>query len=167
MTVIELLDKFEEYFGKEYTDAQRAAFVAKLTIFDERDLPRVYSEILEVSKRLPFIAEVFAVGRAWGLIGAAAEERVHHWEPTTCKLCAGEGRVWSVWGLSFDDARGRWMERLEHVMPYSSAEARNYHFLDGEYGRVARCRCEAGDAPTLPHGVPRWPENLEPVRLVR
>jgi len=165
LTSLDLLKKFEDYYGKDYTDAQRAVFLAKVGSLDEQDLPRVYSEILESCKRLPLIAEIYSVARAWGML-PTPDAIIHHWQSTLCKLCAGEGRIMTVWLRYFDDDRKQSMLRLEQVMPYSSREATNYHFKDGEYSALARCKCEAGDASTLPPKWPRWSSDVRPVRLL-
>lgn len=164
MTIIELLDKFEACYGASYTDEQRAAFLAKLDVFSDADLPRIYSGILEVCKKLPTVADIFSFAGGW--ITQPRETKVHTWIPTTCELCSGEGRIVTVWQRYFDRGRHRDCERLQHVMPYSSVEAVSYKPGDGEYVRFARCCCPAGDAATVPAGWPRWSHDVPQWRFV-
>jgi hypothetical protein len=83
-------------------------------------------------------------------------------------MCEGEGRLYTVWSQyrEIRDGEAVEMERLEHVMGYSSNRARQYRSRPGEYGFIARCSCPAGDAITLSRGWPKWSPAIPSIRKV-
>lgn len=165
MTTETLLKKFEAYYGKEYTDEARAAFLGKVARFSDQERQRLYSSVIEICKKLPLIAEIYQQAQSLGFFDSK-EQVVHSWKPSACKLCAGEGRITTVWLGYFDEKTQRRMERLEHIMPYSSEEAIRYPLKPGEYVRLARCKCEAGAADTIAPNLGRWSDQVQPVRFV-
>lgn len=161
MTLNMFLTQCEEAFGgKTYTLGQKAAFTEKCSRFTERELNRIYSDLLETSKYLPKIADVYDAARSMGMLDT--EERpVHRWDATDCGLCRGEGRLMIVWHC-FRELQGdrlKEIEELTQLMPYS--QGLDYKQKPNEYRSIFRCRCLAGDALTIPKSFPKWSKSSE------
>src|SRR6266704_6421918 len=103
MNTPDFLKKCAQAFpGKELTEDQVAIYTEKLARFDERQLNRIHAEIIETCKYFPKIADIYDAARSMGML-TVPEQPIHHWQPTACGLCHGEGRLLIVWQFRMEE----------------------------------------------------------------
>lgn len=163
MTIDEFLNECQEAFGgKEYTEGQRAAFHQKLQRFAERDLNRIYSDLLETTKYLPKIADVYESAQSLGLL-ESKERPPHTWKPADCSLCRGEGRLAIIWDLR--EMNNASVEVVTQILQYSKSF--DYAMQSHEFRSLFRCRCLAGDVESLPVSWPKFDSSVNPTRVLQ
>ena len=166
MTSGEFLLRCEDLFpGKALTDAQAKVYHEKLSRFDSRQLAKILAGCLENCKFFPKIADIYESARSMGLLQAPSE-RQHRWTPTDCPLCDGEGRLGVFWEF-YREVRGEdsvEVNRLVKILPYTKSF--EYSRQSDQFRSIWRCRCSAGDVPTIPKAWPKWSNSVEPVRTV-
>ena len=166
MTLTTFMERLESAYGaKGYTEGQKSAIAEKCLRFNERELNRIYSDLLENCRYLPKIADIYESARSMGLLQAPSE-RQHRWTPTDCPLCDGEGRLGVFWEF-YREVRGEdsvEVNRLVKILPYTKSF--EYSRQSDQFRSIWRCRCSAGDVPTIPKAWPKWSNSVEPVRTV-
>lgn len=164
MTLEIFLKQCEESFGgKEYTLGQKSALIEKCSRFNERELNRIYSDLLETCKYLPRIADIYDSARSMGMIQEELRPP-HRWQPTDCALCRGEGRLRIIWHFKIEERPTGLMEIRELVQIFPYTKGFDYVMKPNEYPSVYRCKCSSGDAETLPTSWPKWTNSSEPRR---
>ncbi len=166
MNIQQFLKKCEEAFGgKEYTTGQKAAFMEKCERFSERDLQRIFSEILETNKYLPRIADIYEAAGSLGML-SEKQKPTHHWEPSSCGLCHGEGRLRIIWNCEAEERPTGIVEKQTVVKVLQYSKGFDHLMRGTEYPSIFRCKCPAGEADTIPKAWPQWTDKSNPQREV-
>lgn len=168
MTTEAFIDICEKTFSEgkvRLGPMQREIYLEKLKRFDGSQLDKMFEKVLETAKHFPKIAEIFDSARDCGYLQTETDNfRPHHWEPTDCGKCHGEGRLCIIWLFTMEERPTGILERrqLTQVFPYTKSF--DYTLKPNEYRSIFRCECFAGDASTIPKIYPKWTRSSEPVR---
>jgi hypothetical protein len=168
MNVMLFLDKCREVLppSKDLSPSQWAAYREKLSPFSEDQLGKLYDAVLENCKFFPKIADVYECAKDLGFTEKKTEYRPHTWTPTDCQLCGGSGLVAAFWSQEFEITGEDKTQilRLHYLYPYHQSGAYARQKDHDDIRTAHRCQCEAGAAPTLARGVPRWTQDTPQVR---
>ena len=160
MTIEAFIDICEKSFSEgkvKLGPKQGAIYTEKLRRFADEQRDKIFDKLLETNKRkLPLIADIYDAARDLGYLSVdTVRTREHHWQPTNCGACHGEGRLLTVWELFGEERDGRRVEVQEfravtaYAGPWPALSA-------GQFTALFRCWCPAGDARTLPSAWPKW-----------
>lgn len=170
MTPSAFIDICEKSFSEgkvKLGPSQHAIYEEKLTTFTAEQLDKIFEKVLEICKRFPKIAEIYDAARELNYLQTEFDKfRPHHWKPSDCPLCRGEGRLAIVWYVTIEqrDTGRLEVSELKEILPYSNAGL--YKFKPKEYIAIHRCKCPAGDSETIPKIWPKWTQMSEPRREV-
>ncbi len=156
MTIGEFMNACEDSFGgKSYTSGQRGAIESKCSRFDERELNRIFAELLETCRYLPKIADIYDSARYLGMLHTP-ERPPHRWQPADCGMCHGEGRLGIIWHCFMEERPTGIVEIQELVQVFQYSKQFDYKLKINEYRSIFRCKCWAAEAETIPRGFPQW-----------
>lgn len=158
MNVNEFLNRCEDSWGAKVKlmPARQAIYMEKLRRFSSEQLSAIYDKVLETTGRFPEIKDIYAVARELGYLETEqAKCTRHHWQESECGSCHGEGRLCIVWSARVESRPTGLLElqRLEQVLQYTRSF--EYQLKPGEFRTIFRCKCFAGDTPTLSRGWPK------------
>jgi len=140
--------------GKDLTAAQWAIYRDKMDTYSDREADKIYDWLRDNSKFFPKIADIVEAAKHCGFADRVQAYAPHEWEASECRLCGGSGQLAVFYEQTFDPENANRILTLRRVMQYQSSQGvlkttdwTRYYY---------RCQCEAGDAPTLEKGLPRW-----------
>ena len=167
MRPAEMLRKLQDVYGGRKVKLMAAAeeaLTSKMVRFSPDQLDAIYEKILDECKYFPKPADIYSAARDLGFVDKGPQYKAstpHAWSAGSCSLCRGEGRI-AVYFEAYAVETERGIEqrrRRTRIFPYTAPERIDYDYKQRgplEYSSIARCSCAAGDAPTLPHDIPRW-----------
>lgn len=169
MTAKQFIEKIEEAWEKELPAAQPSIWLRRLGRFDEAQLDKLFDEVMVSVRYFPRTLEpIWTVARESGLFNdddrKARTTGIHLWEPTSCKLCGGDGRLIVYMAVLYetDDTGRRERRQLRRIFRASDGSAiQDYAAQPEELAFLFRCSCSAGDAETLPEGWPKWQGSVK------
>jgi len=140
--------------GKDLSAAQWAIYRERMGQYSDREADKIYEWLRDNSKFFPKIADIVDAARECGFADRVAVYAPHQWEPSECRLCGGSGQLAVFYEQTYDPKNGIRILALKRVMQFQASQGvsrttewTRYYF---------RCSCEAGGAPTLEKGLPRW-----------
>jgi hypothetical protein len=157
------LDELQTVLGRQQNPSRLAVYRERLRRFSPEQLIQMLNALIDECRTFPSPADI---AKAAEKLGYSAIDRTayqqHHWEPTDCKLCRGEGRLCVVW-LATAEVRNderKEAHALTQILPYQqSCASTGLKMGPGEYRTLFRCSCTAGDAVSLPKAWPKWSKS--------
>lgn len=157
------LERIEEILppGKPLTGTQLMGYREKLARFEPVQLDVLCEAVIENCKFWPKIADIYEQARLLGMLNRERQDVPHTWVTTDCLRCAGSGLVAAFWSQEFELGEQGKVQilRLHYLMPYYTHWSYQQQDHD-DILFVHRCDCSAGEAKTLPLGVPRWRQDI-------
>lgn len=166
MTTEDFLTELMIYFRTELEKDQLKIYKRHLNTFQDYQLDDLFEEALKHCKQFPKIAHLVSIADdQLGILSAYKKEKKRKpkwsdWEPTSCRLCHGEGRlmVWFEMFTQRDEEGGlRTLRKLVQIDQLSDPDL-SPERPKGCVKYVFRCSCSAGIRPGLPGAWPRWKE---------
>jgi len=158
MTTTEFISEIEGAWDRELSGKQVQLWRRNLQRFEGLGLDALFERVTRECRFFPKFADIWTAVREEGLL--KEDERQlrttaeHSWEPTSCKLCGGEGRL-HVWYRIYSH-EGKWRRQHTRIFGYSSAAGKTYQPDCDEQPFLFRCSCGAGDVASLPEAWPKW-----------
>lgn len=161
MSPNEFIRQIERTWDRELEADQALIYLRKLERFSDAELQAIFDRVIESSKYMPRIADIYSAATDLEMLAkpAADGSKSHTWERTDCKLCEGEGRLNVIMQTTYGEATASGRDktvRFADLGPYSDKKWIGYPWQEGFNSYIFRCSCEAGEAETIPKAWPRW-----------
>lgn len=162
MTPAEFVVGLQHYYGDKKLESEIAQmYKRKMLRFTTEQILQLYEKVIETSKYYPKIVEIFGLAAEMGFLQRRnrSSPKVHEWQPSSCKLCGGEGRLAVFFSILQLQDEGRWRrkDRLERIFALSDSAASDYQLKNCDHVEfLYRCNCMAGRAATIPEAWPIW-----------
>ncbi len=157
MTPELFIQELQQIFDKTLKDKQLPLYLDKLRRFSSEQLIEILNKTLEEAKYFPKVSEIFKAAEGLGYLSIDLTKcRVHHWRPTDCSFCRGEGRIAVIWHCFYEERNEQHVEIQELVQIFPYSKSFEYQFKPNEVRSIFRCKCLAGEADSIPKAWPKW-----------
>lgn len=157
MTTAELIEKIQIAYGKTYKPELKRALSDEMITFSFEQRDEIYQYLVKHTLKFPVIADYYNAARECGFLASHIRDTTTSlfvgYEPTSCRLCGGEGVLRVIKSGWFDEDTGKMYLRVERVGQYSRLD----NDVPGPtYSFVYRCSCDAGDRKEIPKRWTKW-----------
>jgi hypothetical protein len=163
----QFLDELGTVFDKHPKPQQLGIYRDKLRRFSPEQLLELLNKVLEEAKYFPKVSEIYKAANELGYLSIdTTKTRHHHWQPSKCGLCCGEGRLALFWEFRQEQRETGIVEIQRVVKIAQYTNSLGDAVPQNQFRTIFRCECAAGDVMTLPKAWPKYNGRMPSQREV-